>query len=118
MNFLIFNQKIIAFFLKNGIIKKTEVFMDEKNFFKKVFDFSFKEFVTLDIMKIIYGILLVLVGIGAITSIIIGFTNGFLAGIGGIVIAIVFAFLGTIGARIWCEIVLIIFRIEANTRKK
>jgi small-conductance mechanosensitive channel len=92
--------------------------MEEKNFFKKVFDFSFKEFVTLDIIKIIYGILLVLVGISAIACIIGGFSSSFLAGIGGIVIAVVVAFLGTIGARIWCEIVLILFRIEANTKKK
>ena len=91
--------------------------MEEKNFFKRLFDFSFSEFITLDIIKIVYIILLIFAGLFTLGAIIAGFTSHWAAGVLALIFSPVIFGLLAIIYRIWCEIILILFRIEMNTRK-
>jgi len=52
-----------------------------QDFFNALFDFSFKEFVTIKIIKVIYGIGLFFAAIGALALLVKGFQAGFFLGI-------------------------------------
>lgn len=75
------------------------------------FDFkgfaTFKQFVTPVLVQVIFWI-------GVVSCVISGiglmFTTGFLAGLGTLV-------LGPLFIRIWCELLLVMFQLEKNTRK-
>ncbi|MCK4643015.1 DUF4282 domain-containing protein [bacterium] len=94
--------------------------MEKKNFVQKVFDLSFKTFITLDIIKIIFIIMIVFIGLGTLVGMFSGFVgvNGsVLTGIVGLILSPIVGVLAVIGARVWCELILIFFRIESNTKK-
>ncbi len=94
--------------------------MEKKNFVQKVFDLSFKTFITLDIIKIIFIIMIVFIGLGTLVGMFSGFmgVNGsVLTGIVGLILSPIVGALAIISARVWCELILIFFRIESNTKK-
>lgn len=95
-----------------------------KGFFASLFDFSFEEFITTSLIKVIYAILVVLAGLGALVT-FLGFASqggaGFVLGL--IVVPIAF-FAYVILARVWLEFLVVVFRIadhtagiERNTRR-
>ncbi len=90
--------------------------MDEKlGFFGALFDFSFSEFITTKIIKILYGILICLAGLGTLAIIFSGFQQLGGGGIVVLIIAPIVFLLYVILARVWLEIVLVIFRIAEHT---
>jgi hypothetical protein len=82
-----------------------------KGFFGKLFDFSFNTFITPTIIAIIYGILMVFAGFGAIAAIVQGFRIGWFAGIVAIILSPIFFILFLIAYRIWLEVVVVLFKI-------
>ena len=103
--------------------------MAKKGFIGSLFDFSFTSYVTTTIIKIIYGLALLGVVLGTlgygIAGLIMLFND---AAIQGIVVIIIgcplFLVLGTIAARVYCELLVVVFavaeslvQIEQNTRK-
>jgi len=84
------------------------------NFLSALFDFSFSEFVTTKIIKILYGILIVLAGVAALVAIISGFTNSVGQGILMLILSPLVFLLYVILARVWLELVIVIFRIAEN----
>lgn len=68
---------------------------------------TFKKMVTPVIIQVIFWILVAVVIIGGLVSL---FNGNIIPGLVGI-------FLGPIIVRIYCELMIIAFRIEANTRK-
>lgn len=84
------------------------------NFLSALFDFSFSEFVTTKIIKILYGILIVLAGVAALVAIIAGFTNSVGQGILMLILSPLVFLLYVILARVWLELVIVIFRIAEN----
>ena len=94
--------------------------MEGKGFFGALFDLSFSEFVTTKMIKILYILLLILVAIGFVIALFSGLITmfsrgGFLAGLVAIVLAAIGALIYIILARMWMELVIVVFRIAENT---
>ncbi len=87
---------------------------EPKGFFTTLFDFSFSEFITTQIIKILYGIGILASAIGALLFIIWGFHGGFLAGIITIILSPVIFIIYTIIVRVYLEVVMVLFRIADN----
>ena len=84
---------------------------DAGSFFGALFDFSFSSFVTTRIIKLLYILSIVVIGLVAL-----GIFFGLLSrGGGGIVAAVILAplffLLYTIFARVWLEFIIVVFRI-------
>lgn len=94
--------------------------MEGKGFFGALFDLSFSEFVTTKMIKILYILLLILVAIGFVIALFSGLITmfsrgGFLAGLVAIVLAPIGALIYIILARMWMELIIVVFRIAENT---
>jgi hypothetical protein len=92
----------------------------EKGFFSTLFDLSFSEFITTKLIKILYILLLILVAIGFVVaffgSLITMFSRGgFVQGLLGIVLVPIGALIYIILARMWMELIIVVFRIAENT---
>jgi hypothetical protein len=85
--------------------------MEARGFFEALFDFSFSEFLTPKIIKVLYGIGLVLAAIGALVFIVAGFHRGVGAGIIFLILSPLVFLLYTLAVRIYLEILIVMFRI-------
>ena len=84
-----------------------------KEFVASLFDFSFGDFVTPRVIGVLYGILVVLAGIGAIALVISMFMMH--RGLGVLALLILgplYFFLSVLGYRVMLELVMAIFRIK------
>ena len=88
-----------------------------KGFLGMLFDFSFSDFVTTKILKILYGIGIVLAGIGAIAFIVTGFRGNVGLGIVALVLSPLVFLLYVILCRIWIEMVIVLFRRAENLQE-
>lgn len=88
--------------------------MEAMGFLGTLFDFSFSEFLTPKIIKILYAIGLVLAAIGALVFIGAGFHRGAGAGVIFLIISPVVFLLCALGVRIYLEILLVLFRIAGR----
>lgn len=88
---------------------------DAKSFIGGLFDFSFTTFVTLKFLRVIYGILVVLILLGGLAFLLRALSLG---GV-GVVLGLIFVPLGTllylVFARMWMELIAVLFRIGENT---
>jgi len=91
--------------------------MEQKGFLATLFDFSFSEFVTIKIIKLLYGLAMFFAAIGALAAIISGFGSGALTGVITLIVSPLIFLLYVILARVWLEIVIVIFRIAENTKE-
>ncbi|MER3420155.1 MAG: hypothetical protein C4290_06350 [Chloroflexota bacterium] len=87
------------------------------SFFQALFDLSFSEFITTRIIKVLY--VLVLIGVGLVSLAI--FFSLAQSGAGGLIVGLIVApllfLLYVIVARVWMELVIVIFRIAEYTRQ-
>jgi len=82
-----------------------------KNFGQKLFDFSFQEFITPSIIKIIFWIAIIFIGLGVLINIISAFSQGAGYGILSLIISPLVGLLFVIMTRIYLELVMVLFRI-------
>jgi hypothetical protein len=83
-----------------------------------IFDFSFRRFITLSVIKVLFILGMVLIALEWFVLLIVSFTmSGVMAGIGAIVIGSIAAFIAVIFLRVWLELIVVIFRIGENTSK-
>ncbi len=80
-------------------------------------DVSFKRFLTLSVIKVLYVLGLALIALMWLVVVIGAFANGVLAGIGAMVVGAFVALLYMIFFRVWLELIVVIFRIGENTTK-
>ncbi|MBN1136599.1 MAG: DUF4282 domain-containing protein [Anaerolineae bacterium] len=92
--------------------------MQQKGFLGALFDLSFSEFITTKLIKLLYILLLIVLVLGYLFLVISGFADSL--GTGLLMMFIV----GPLGVllylimiRVYMEIIMVIFRIEENTRK-
>ena len=82
-----------------------------------VFDFSFRDFVTLKLIKFLYGLSLFFSGVTALIFIIMGFGGSVGYGILSLILSpLIFLFLAFI-SRIYLEVMIVLFRMEENIAK-
>lgn len=94
--------------------------MDSGSFFGKLFDFSFKEFISLQIVKYLYIIGIVFAGLSALGMIGVGFSDmrySFLGGLVKVLLSPVFFVLMVLVVRLVLEALVATFRIAENTTK-
>jgi len=91
--------------------------MEEKNFFSNLFDFSFAEFVTTRIIKLLFAIAIIAAAVVAISLIVSGFGTGVGKGILLLILSPVIFILYVLGARVCLELIIVMFRIAENTGK-
>ena len=72
--------------------------------------FFFDSMLTPKIITIVYWLLLLSAIVSGVSTMFIGYDSSFIGGL-GIMIA------GCIGARIWCELLIVLFKINDNLQK-
>ena len=83
-----------------------------------IFDFSFRRFITLSVIKVLFILGILLIALEWVALMIVAFTTaGALAGIGALLIGTIGAFIAVIFLRVWLELIVVIFRIGENTSK-
>ena len=88
-----------------------------QNFMNTLFDFSFKEFLTTKIIKVIYAIGILFAAIGALALLVKGFHVNFFLWILALFLTPVAFVIYTILVRVYLEIVIVLFRISEDVRK-
>ena len=88
--------------------------MESQSFFSGLFDFSFREYVTPKIIRVIFVILLVFAALGALAILVTSARGGGFGLVLGIIFAVVGFFLYVILFRIYLEVVSALFRINDN----
>ncbi|MCB1069169.1 MAG: DUF4282 domain-containing protein [Verrucomicrobia bacterium] len=91
--------------------------MNQKGLLGALFDLSFSEFVTTRVIKVLFIIGIVFAGFGALTLLVSGFSSGFGKGLLMLILSPLVFLLYVLGARIWCEIIIVVFRIAENTAR-
>jgi hypothetical protein len=95
---------------------KNQLFGNKTGFFGALFDFSFTDFVTSKIIKLLYGLSIFLIGLGILVFVIFSFGASPVAGIFMLLIVGPLIFiLGVTYTRILLEIIIVIFRIAEHT---
>jgi len=91
--------------------------MDGKSSLGMLFDLSFTEFVTTRVIKVLFIIGVIAAAIGSLVFLWSGIRSGFGRGLLTLVLTPVIFLLWTLGARIWCELIIVAFRIAENTSR-
>jgi uncharacterized membrane protein len=85
-------------------------------FFGALFDFSFSNFITTKLIKVLYILSIILAGLFALAILGAGVAQGAGAGLFALIIAPVLFLFYVIIARVWMELIIVVFRIAENTR--
>ena len=89
---------------------------EERGLIGSLFDLSFTDFVTTRIIKFLFILAIIFSGIEALAVVIAGFASGSTAvGILTLLLSPVIFFLGVLMARVWLELIIVVFRIAENT---
>lgn len=86
------------------------------NFFSSLFDLSFKTFITSKLISFLFGAGVIGGGIFGVVTIIGSFTRSVGTGMLMLIVTPLIYIAGIIVLRIWLELVMVIFKIEENTR--
>jgi len=86
----------------------------KRGFFGQLFDFSFTEFITTKIIKVLYGLAIFFAAAIAIIGIVGAFSESAVAGGVLLVLSPVWLLLYVIVARVMLEIVVVMFRIAEH----
>ena len=102
----------------NEVPNVEDVKKEARGFFSLLFDFSFSEFIVLRVVKIIYGLILLLIGIGGLGVLIGGFKQSFGYGLVTLLVILpLYLLISIVFARIYMEIIIVIFKINENLQK-
>ena len=91
--------------------------MNDKGFFGSLFDFSFSEFITPRIIKLLFVLAIIISAIVALVMLFAGIAKGGPGAFLAIILAPVLFLLYVIMARVWLEVIMVMFRIADNTDK-
>lgn len=86
-------------------------------FFSGLFDFSFSHFIAPKIAGILYFLAIAVAALIALGVIIAGFNNGFLAGLGSIIVSPIVFLIYVVFSRVALESLVVAFKTAENTRK-
>lgn len=89
----------------------------DRGFWSRFFDFSFEEFITPSLVKVLFIIAMVVIGLGVLAGIIAGFVSSGVYGIFVLIAALIAGFIYLLLARVSLEMIVIFFRIRDNTEE-
>lgn len=92
-------------------------YSQKRGFFGRLFDFSFEEFITPSIIKILFIISIVVIGLGVLGGIIVGFMSGVGTGFFFLIGGLIGGFLWILYVRVLLELFIVFFRIHDNTEE-
>jgi hypothetical protein len=84
-------------------------------FFVSLFELSFKEFITAQVIKILYVLAIIAAGIFSLSQFFRGFHYGPLGAFFMLLAGVVWFVVLVMGARVALELVMVVFRIAENT---
>jgi hypothetical protein len=85
------------------------------NFWARFFDLSFEHFITPSIVKVLFVIAMVLIGLGMLAWVIVGFVSFGVYGILVLIGTLIVGFVSVLLARVFLEMVVVFFRIRDDT---
>jgi hypothetical protein len=88
-----------------------------RGFFSRLFDFSFEEFITPSIIKALFLIAIVVIGLSVLGAIIVGFMSSAGAGVFALIGGVIFGFFALLYARVILEVFIVFFRIRDDTEE-
>ena len=92
--------------------------MNNKGIIACIFDFSFSEFVTTRIIKILFILAILLAGLWALIILGAGFASKDAGTIfGSLIMAPLVFFFAVLWSRVWLELIVVAFRIAENTAR-
>jgi hypothetical protein len=91
--------------------------IESTGFLGALFDFSFSNFITGRLIKILFALGLLAWGLTALSILLAAFQRGFLTGILGLIFAPLVFLLGAMYLRVVLEIFMVIFRIAENVQR-
>jgi hypothetical protein len=83
---------------------------------RALFDMSFTEFLSLELVKLMYLAAIIFAVLATVTSLIAAFSNGFWAGIVAVLVAPFLLLVYIVSWRIWLELLIVLFRIADYAR--
>lgn len=89
----------------------------KKGFFAALFDFSFSEFITTRIIKILYVVGMILAVLAALGLMVSGFTQSVGVGILSLILSPIVFLVYVIVFRVWLEFIIVVFRIAEHTEE-
>ena len=87
----------------------------DNNLLQVLFDMSFTEFITTRVIKFLYLLGIIIMGIVTLVGVFGSFKSGFFFGIGSLIVAPFLFCLYVVFIRMWFELIVVIFRIAENT---
>jgi hypothetical protein len=88
-----------------------------RGFFGRLFDFSFEEFITPSIIKVLLVLAIIAIGLSVLGGIITGFMSSAALGVGFLIGGLIFGFFALLYARVLLEVFIVFFRIRDNTEE-
>ncbi len=85
-------------------------------FLRALFDFSFSQFITTRLIRLLYAIGVLIAVVVTVGAIVRGFNEGAGTGIVSLIVAPLVFLLVVIIARVWLEIIIVVFRIAEYLR--
>jgi Domain of unknown function (DUF4282) len=86
----------------------------DRGFFQGLFDTRFETLVTPKLIRVLYIIIIVLLSLGMLVWVIVAFANDPGAGVAALIFAPIGFLLYLILARVYLEIVIVLFKIRAS----
>ena len=98
--------------------RRARLTVDTKGFFASLFDISFSSLITTKVIKVLYVISLVVIGVAALFFIVAAFASSPAAGVLTLlIIAPLFALLYVVYTRVILEFIIVVFRIAEYTHE-
>lgn len=98
-------------------VSSSEIKAQARGFFSILFDSSFTDFITLKIVKFIFIIGLVLIGLATVAIIFSSFQGSTTTGLFMLILSPVFFIFMVMIHRIYCEILIVIFKVAEYLRE-
>jgi len=100
----------------NDVPPSTDLTQEASSFLRALFDLSFSELITTRVVKTVYIIVIVVAGLMTVAFILSSLFQGFGMGLLALILGPLFFLLYVCAARIWLELVIVIFRIGEHVR--
>lgn len=91
--------------------------METKSFISSLFDFTFTSYVTPKFLKFLFVVGIIVAILATIVAIITGFMSHIAIGVIVLILSPIIFFLYVLFVRIYIELVMILFRIQADVAK-